>query len=94
MLRNISFVVEPGESVAFVGRSGSGKSTLVALLPRFYEATEGAVLLDGRDIRDYPLADLRRQFASGEPGSEPFRYERARQYRLWGAGRCKRRGGQ
>ena len=49
--------------MAIVGRSGSGKSTLVSLLPRFYDPTAGSVLLDGVDIRDYRLLDLRRQMS-------------------------------
>jgi ATP-binding cassette, subfamily B, bacterial MsbA len=49
--------------VAFVGRSGSGKSTLLSLLPRFYDVSEGAVRLDGHDIREYPLYQLRNQIA-------------------------------
>jgi len=63
VLRNISLQVPPGTTVAIVGRSGSGKSTLVSLLPRFYDPTSGEVLLDGVDIREYPLFDLRRQIS-------------------------------
>ncbi|MBK1672237.1 lipid A export permease/ATP-binding protein MsbA [Ectothiorhodospira shaposhnikovii] len=63
VLRQIDLDVAPGETVALVGRSGSGKTTLVNLLPRFYEPQRGEVLLDGVDIRQYRLADLRRQIA-------------------------------
>ncbi|MDE2197360.1 MAG: lipid A export permease/ATP-binding protein MsbA [Gammaproteobacteria bacterium] len=63
VLRDVSFSIQPGQTVALVGRSGSGKSTLVGLLPRFYDPTDGAILLDGRDIRDYRLFDLREQIA-------------------------------
>jgi ATP-binding cassette, subfamily B, bacterial MsbA len=63
VLRNVSFRVPAGQTCAVVGRSGSGKSTLVSLLPRFYEVSEGLILLDGEDIRDYRLQDLRRQIA-------------------------------
>ena len=59
----LSFRIEPGERVAFVGRSGSGKTTLVSLLPRFYDPTEGVVMVDGRDVREYPLDGLRRQIS-------------------------------
>ncbi len=60
VLRGISLAVTPGECVAVVGDSGAGKTTLCQLLPRFYEASEGEVLLDGVDVRNLPLAALRR----------------------------------
>ena len=63
VLQDVTFTVNPGEVVALVGRSGSGKSTLAALLPRFYADFSGDVLLDDVSIRDYRLADLRKQFA-------------------------------
>jgi subfamily B ATP-binding cassette protein MsbA len=62
-LRGVTLEVPAGTTVALVGQSGSGKSTLASLLPRFYDVEEGAVLLDGHDVRDYKLRDLRRQIA-------------------------------
>ena len=59
VLSHISFDVKPGQFVAIVGGTGTGKSTLVNLIPRFYDVTGGAVLLDGVDVRDYPLEELR-----------------------------------
>ncbi|VAW86724.1 Lipid A export permease/ATP-binding protein MsbA [hydrothermal vent metagenome] len=63
VLKNISFVAKPGETVAFVGRSGSGKSTIVSLLPRFYPASSGEVLIDGHAIDEYSLESLRDSIA-------------------------------
>ncbi|HET8552459.1 MAG TPA: lipid A export permease/ATP-binding protein MsbA [Gammaproteobacteria bacterium] len=63
VLRGVSCKVDAGRTLALVGHSGSGKSTLANLLPRFYDPREGAVLLDGRDLREYRLPDLRRQIA-------------------------------
>ncbi|MGY3868739.1 lipid A ABC transporter ATP-binding protein/permease MsbA [Aeromonas crassostreae] len=62
-LHNVSFKVEAGKSVALVGRSGSGKSTIASLLTRFYDIDEGEILLDGVNIREYRLSELRKQFA-------------------------------
>jgi subfamily B ATP-binding cassette protein MsbA len=63
ILKNISFQIKAGETIALVGRSGSGKSSLVNLLPRFYEIERGELLIDGINVGDYQLSDLRRQFA-------------------------------
>ena len=63
VLHDVNLSVPAGTTLAIVGRSGSGKSTLVSLLPRFYDPTSGLVLIDGVDIRDYRLADLRRQMS-------------------------------
>lgn len=62
-LHNVSFKVEAGKSVALVGRSGSGKSTIASLLTRFYDIEQGEILLDGVNIRDYRLSELRKQYA-------------------------------
>ena len=61
VIRDISLTVPAGQTVAFVGPSGAGKTTLLSLLPRFYDATEGRILIDGTDIRDVTLSSLRRQ---------------------------------
>jgi ATP-binding cassette, subfamily B, bacterial len=63
VLEDVSFAVGPGERVGISGRTGAGKTTLASLLTRFYDPTGGAILLDGVDLRDYRLADLRNQFA-------------------------------
>jgi ATP-binding cassette, subfamily B, bacterial MsbA len=61
ILKDISFKVKAGEIVAFVGSTGAGKSTLIDLIPRFYDVTNGSILIDGTDIRDVTLDSLRRQ---------------------------------
>ncbi len=63
VLRDISFVAEPGQMIALVGRSGSGKSTLANLIPRFYHHDEGQILLDGLEVEDFTLRNLRRHIA-------------------------------
>jgi ATP-binding cassette subfamily B protein/subfamily B ATP-binding cassette protein MsbA len=63
VLSDISFVAGPGTSVALVGPTGAGKTTLVSLLPRFYDPSAGRVLLDGKDLREFQLASLRRHIS-------------------------------
>ena len=59
VLKDVSFTLDKGKTFAFVGSSGAGKSTLISLLPRLYDVTDGAVLVDGTDVRDYTLSSLR-----------------------------------
>ncbi|UQF71556.1 ABC transporter ATP-binding protein/permease [Vagococcus lutrae] len=61
VIRDVSFSAKPGETVAFIGSTGSGKSTLIQLIPRFYDVTKGRILIDGHDVRDYPLQTLRQK---------------------------------
>src|SRR5947208_3452604 len=63
VLHDVSLEIEPGTRLGVVGATGAGKTTLISLLTRFYDPLQGAVLLDGVDLRDYKLLDLRRQFA-------------------------------
>ena len=63
VLRGVSFTIEPGQDVAFVGTTGSGKSTIIGLIARFYEIQRGQILIDGRDIREYNIRSLRRNVA-------------------------------
>jgi ATP-binding cassette subfamily B protein len=63
VLHDVSFAIAPGTQFGIVGATGAGKTTLISLLTRFYDPVDGAILLDGTDLRDYRLADLRRQFA-------------------------------
>ena len=63
VLENISFTAAPGETIGILGETGSGKSTLVNLLPRLYDVTEGQILVDGIDVRDYKIKDLRQRVA-------------------------------
>lgn len=61
VLNNISFIANPGETVALIGHTGSGKSSIINVLMRFYEFYEGEILIDDRDIREYPLPELRKK---------------------------------
>jgi ATP-binding cassette subfamily B protein len=61
-LTDVSFTIEPGQTVALVGRNGAGKSTVVKLLGRLYDPDEGVILIDGRDVREYDPEELRREF--------------------------------
>ncbi len=63
VLEDISFKVNPGETLAIIGSTGSGKSTLVNLLPRFYDVTEGEILIDGVNVKNYKLKELRNKIA-------------------------------
>jgi ATP-binding cassette subfamily B protein len=64
VLRDVSFTIEPGETLAIVGHTGAGKTTLVSLLMRFYEVRKGRILVGGRDIKSWPLHTLRRLFGA------------------------------
>src|SRR5579884_763840 len=70
VLRDVSFVVDPGETVAFVGHTGAGKTTIISLLMRFYDVQKGAIRVDGVDIREMDLPELRRRF--GVVLQDPF----------------------
>lgn len=63
VLKDVSFKINPGETVAFVGATGSGKSTIISLMARFYDIQKGQILIDGQDIREYMLEDLRKQIS-------------------------------
>ncbi len=70
ILRDVSFTIEPGESVAIVGHTGAGKTTIISLLMRFYDIQKGAIRIDGVDVRQMDLAELRRRF--GVVLQDPF----------------------
>jgi ATP-binding cassette, subfamily B, multidrug efflux pump len=70
VLRDVSFTIEPGETIAIVGHTGAGKTTLISLLLRFYDVQEGAIRIDGVDIKEMDLNDLRRRF--GVVLQDPF----------------------
>jgi len=72
VLSHIDLTIEPGETLGILGATGSGKTSLVSLIPRFYDVTEGAVLLDGVDVREYPLPLLRERVAIALQKSELF----------------------
>jgi ABC-type multidrug transport system fused ATPase/permease subunit len=64
VLKHINLAVRPGETIALLGATGSGKTSVINLIPRFYDATEGRVLIDGHDVRDVTLSSLRHQIAT------------------------------
>jgi ATP-binding cassette subfamily B protein len=70
VLDDVDLEIEPGRTVALIGHTGSGKTTLASLVPRFYDATEGRVTIDGADVRDVQLASLRSQI--GVISQDPF----------------------
>ncbi len=70
VLRDVSFTIEPGETVAFVGHTGAGKTTIISLLLRFYDVQRGAIRIDGVDIRDMDVSELRRRY--GVVLQDPF----------------------
>jgi ATP-binding cassette, subfamily B, bacterial len=86
VLQEINFECKPGEAIALLGSTGSGKTTLVNLLPRFYEYTDGHILLDGIELNRYPRRYLRRQIGIVE--QEPFLFSRSiRENITYGVGR-------
>jgi ATP-binding cassette subfamily B protein len=86
VLKNVSFHVHPGQAVALLGSTGSGKTSLVNLLPRFHDYTGGSILLDGKELKDYPREYLRRQIGIVE--QEPFLFSRSiRENITYGVGR-------
>ena len=70
VLRDVSFTIDPGDTVAFVGHTGAGKTTIISLLLRFYDVQRGAIRIDGVDLRDMDLVDLRRRY--GVVLQDPF----------------------
>ena len=86
VIKDISFHIKPGQSIAVLGSTGSGKTTMVNLLPRFHDYTGGEILLDDVDLKDYPRKYLREQI--GIVQQEPFLFSRSiRENILYGVGR-------
>lgn len=72
VLKNINFTIHPGENIAIAGGTGSAKSTLIQLIPRLYDATEGKVIIDGVDVKEYPLEVLRNNIGVVQQKNELF----------------------
>ena len=92
VLHEIDLELEPGRTVALIGHTGSGKTTLATLVPRFYDATEGRITIDGVDVRDVKLQSLRREIGDRRAGPVPVLGDRPREHRLRARGRDGRRG--
>ena len=82
VLRRVSFTARSGEIVAIVGSSGAGKTTLMNLLPRFYDVTDGAITIDGVDVREVHPQEPARPDRPGHPGDDPVQRHGAREHRL------------
>ena len=91
VLRDVNFRIEPGQMVGLVGTTGGGKSTIVSLIPRFYDANAGRVLIDGVDVKDYTKASLRSADRLRPPGHGAVSGNDPREHRLWPAGRDRGR---
>ena len=83
-LEHISFTAAPGETIGIIGGTGSGKSTLINLIPRFYDTTEGSVIVGGKDVRNYDLESLRQRIAVVPQKAQLFKGT-IRQNLLWGS---------
>ena len=93
VLQDIDLEVKKGEVLAIVGSSGAGKSTLIHLIPRFFDATGGRILVDGTDVRDLSLALFAIADCRGYPGYDPFQRHRSQQHWIRSATRERRQGG-
>jgi ATP-binding cassette subfamily B protein len=80
VIRDVDLTIRPGETVAFVGQTGAGKSTMAKLITRFYDPTEGRILIDGHDLRDVTIDSLRRQL--GVVPQEPFLFAGSLRYNI------------
>ena len=80
VLKDVSFTVEPGQSIALVGHTGSGKTTITNLLMRFYDIQQGKILLDGVDLRDWDLHCVAKKFRRRASGSFSVQWNDRRQH--------------
>ena len=83
VLNHVSFDAPAGQTIALLGATGSGKTTIINLIPRFYDVSEGRVLVDGNDVRDVTLESLRSQHRYRPPRDNLVFGQHSRQYRVW-----------